>query len=227
MILDYLQPTPNWQYLITSDRPVILDIGCNDGGHSRIFQGIFPAGMIYAFEPDLRAISHCKYRLQIGQLDSARFELFEVALSDESGETLFHPSGGNVEGAPWYDTGWDLSGSLLKPNHAFHPVVKGITFDQPVTVATLKLNDWLAGRSIPNIDLMWMDVQGAELKVLKGGTNALTKTRYIYLECEENSVYSGEPTLQEIVDFLEQFYFERIISYPDGNHLFKRLQGVM
>jgi hypothetical protein len=36
-MINDLYPVPDWQLLIQSKRPVIFDVGCNDGGHSRMF----------------------------------------------------------------------------------------------------------------------------------------------------------------------------------------------
>ena len=219
-MINDLYPVPDWQLLIQSKRPVIFDVGCNDGGHSRIFQHLFPECMIHAFEPDSRAIEHCKKRIALGQIDLARFQLFEGVLSDVQGTLEFWPSSGHVENAVWYESGWDLSGSTLKPVANKHPFVEGIIFESPVLVRSTTLDNYVEESAIQEIDLLWMDVQGAEFNVLKGSVNNLNKISYIYLECEASVVYEGQPTLHTITKFLQNYSFKRIANYPDGNYLF-------
>ena len=82
------------QGIIGSSPKVILDVGANDGGTSRVFQTLFPTAVIHGFEADRRAIERCKNRLEHGNLCRGRFALHEVAISDGPSsfcvETGFH-----------------------------------------------------------------------------------------------------------------------------------------
>lgn len=54
-------------------------------------------------------------------------------------------------------------------------------------------------------NLINLDVQGAELKVLKGATEFLKGVDYIYAELNLQELYKGCPLVSEIQDFLEGF----------------------
>ena len=72
----------------------------------------------------------------------------------------------------------------------------------PVTVMTL--DGWRA-RCAPllrRVDLWWMDVQGAEARVLRGGTDTLRKTRILKLECHRGEMYAGQATEEELLGML-------------------------
>ena len=213
-------PTPNWRFLLGNAPEVIMDIGANDGGTSAVFQHLFPGAQIFAFEPDPRAILNCKRRVASGQLRLEYFELFEGAVSDEDGECEFYQSDGSDPNFQWYETGYDLSGSILRPLSEQLQQVPTVVFKNKIRVKTTTLDNWISGREIRAIDLLWMDVQGAEAKVLSGARNALRKVKYIYLECEERKTYTGQPTLQELMTLLDGFAL--VQSYSDGNHLFIR-----
>jgi|GEM_PF-3220983 len=43
--------------LIGRDDPIIFDIGCHDGGHTRWFLDLFPKARVHGFEPDVPAIA--------------------------------------------------------------------------------------------------------------------------------------------------------------------------
>ena len=116
--------------------------------------------------------------------------------------------------------GWDLSGSIKKPKlHLItHP---SITFDQSITVKTSTLDDWCNDHSIEVIDFIWMDVQGAELDIFRGGKNALSKTRFIYTEYSNIEIYEGQANLPELLKHLKNF---KIIIRYQNDVLLKNTQ---
>jgi FkbM family methyltransferase len=210
---EYYLPNPNWGMLISTASPVILDIGANDGGTSASFLRLFPGGKVYAFEPDPRALSRFKSRIAVGQIDSKNCVLFEGAVSCASGFLPFYQSQGTNPNLQWYETGWDLSGSLKRPLNSALPDVPSITFESTIQVPVTSLDEWAVDKHIRRIDLMWIDVQGAELDVLKGATKLLSQTEFIFLECGEQMAYEGQATLQQLVEQLSRHTL--IHKYPN------------
>ena len=163
--------------LIGKPNAIILEIGCNDGSDTLAFLRVMPQAEIYCFEPDARAIERFK-KLLGSDLDKVR--LFEIAVSDRTGQIDFHlSSGGDKPG------GWDLSGSIRRPkNHLKqYPWVK---FEKTITVNTCRLDDWCAEKSIRQVDFIWMDVQGAEGDVIAGAQKILQETKFLYTEYSNN-----------------------------------------
>ena len=79
---------------------------------------------------------------------------------------------------------------------------KSATVSPTVTVTTTRLD----GESMDGtIDLMWVDVQGAQRKVLAGAPNTLQQTRYLYIECHPTPMYDDEPTFAELCGLLPGF----------------------
>jgi FkbM family methyltransferase len=78
------------------------------------------------------------------------------------------------------------------------------TFDQQVQVPCIQL-DTLC-RDIAMIDLLWVDIQGAERDMIAGGTETLKKrTRYIMIEAEEVEMYEGQALKPELLAMLPDF----------------------
>jgi FkbM family methyltransferase len=90
--------------------------------------------------------------------------------------------------------------------------------------------------NIDSIDLLFMDIQGYELNVLKGCNNFINKIKYIFLEIpneninrnflkEGHSKYIDAPSRKDVIDFLFKNNFEQITSYYENeleeNVLFK------
>ena len=96
--------------LLARDDPVILDIGSNDGTHTRWFLDLFPRARVFSFEPDPRA-----RKRYAANVVSDRAVLFDLAISDRDGLIEFYVSSGK-QGDDFKD--WDESGSIRKPKHA-------------------------------------------------------------------------------------------------------------
>lgn len=189
--------------------PTILEIGCNDGEHTLWLLEIFENPTVYCFEPDPRAIA--RFKEKVGQRSNVH--LFEIALSDNNGDTTFYQSGGRLDekSIETMPEGWDLSGSIRQPKDhlAKHPWV---TFEQSITVKTATLDAWCREHAIGDIDFIWMDVQGAEIDVFRGGVTMLPKTRFIYTEYDNSELYEGQYTLKQLLKYLKDF--KVMIRYP-------------
>ena len=66
-----------------------------------------------------------------------------------------------------------------------------------------------------NIDLMKIDVQGAELLALRGAEQALARTRFVFAEVSFAPLYEGSCVFGEVYDFLCSRGF-RLLSIQEG-----------
>ena len=64
------------------------------------------------------------------------------------------------------------------------------------------------------IDLIWMDVQGAELDVLQGATEILKRTKMVSIEFHE-SQYCGASSAKDIRDLLLPYGFTETVIAGD------------
>jgi FkbM family methyltransferase len=177
---------------------------------------MFESPKVYCFEPDPRAIA--RFKTKVGQ--GSEVTLAEIALSDHNGEVIFYQSGGqrSEEHAKVMPEGWDKSGSIRRPKEHLtaHPWV---TFDKKIIVPTSTLDAWCDRHGIEAVDFIWMDVQGAELDVFRGGKNILTRTRFIYTEYSDNKLYEGQSNLRQLIKYLKDLNFRVLTRYP-GDVLF-------
>jgi len=192
--------------LVSRPDPTILEIGCNDGSNTRWFLEVFDSPRIFCFEPDPRAAS--RFRRQIGERPEISF--YEYAIGNKNGEETFFMSGGEeTEEMP---EGWDRSGSIRKPKNVTraHPWCK---FEKNIIIPTKTLDTWCAEQGIDQIDFIWMDVQGAEIDVIRGGRNALRKTRFLYTEYNNKELYEGQLSLKQLLKELP--WFDVVVRYED------------
>ncbi len=108
------------------------------------------------------------------------------------------------------------SSSILKPRRhltdypfvGFHNVVKMQTFtlDRILLAIASQRPEIMAA-----LDLLFMDTQGAELKVLQGANAVLHHVRYIYTEVGVGGGYEGDVPLEDLIAFLKTYGF-RIVD---------------
>ena len=96
-------------------------------------------------------------------------------------------------------------------------------------VKTITLDTAVKAYQIPLPDLIKMDVQGAELDVLKGASEVLSNCRDLILELQAVEYNRGAPLNSEVIDYLKGIGFELINEGPfsnngfDGDYHFSRL----
>ena len=81
------------------------------------------------------------------------------------------------------------------------------------------LDQVLSSRSVSEVDLLVMDIQGAELMALRGSLETLKKTRMVFLEASTRDIYyKGTPRLHELDDFFCALGFSRVMTVLHGQN---------
>lgn len=212
--------------LIGRSNGTIIEVGANDGTDTAKLLDIVPYGDVFAFEPDPRAIKRFKEIVT-----SERIHLIECAVGASVGTVQFYQSGGlwphgeeerTLQNLP---EDWDQSGSIRKPKEHLekHPWV---TFDKKIDVPIVTLDSWTFDHRIKLIDLLWADVQGAEMDLIAGASDTLRNTRFFYTEYSDTELYEGAPRLDDISSEIPDF--ELLETFED-NALFrnKRWAGLL
>lgn len=181
------------------DPKVILDIGSRDLEQSIELRSHFPNARIIAFEPVPEQYQICLEKSKQYQ----NIEVYNYALSDEEGELDFWVVEGNVGGS-----------SLLEPIDV--PYSSG-TWDK-IQVKCRRLDNVLKEIGVDIVDLVWLDVQGVELKVLKGMGSYITGVKAIHTEACPKPYYKGQVLKNELEEFLtNNAYTLEFIPSHDGN----------
>jgi len=134
----------------------VIDIGTHEGRHTEVFSGLVgPNGAVLAFEP----LPYLARALEERCINHVR--VFEFALSDFSGPSRFvHARGTPAESG--------LRERVYNLPQAADPVT--------IEVAVRKLDDFLPEISQP-VSFIKMDIEGAEVSCLRGGTRTLARFR--------------------------------------------------
>ena len=84
----------------------------------------------------------------------------------------------------------------------------GVIYEQAITICSTTLDDALsriAGALRQNA--LVMDVQGAEVVVLRGATKSLRQFQWVFAECADFEIYRNGCTYKQLETFLESVGF--------------------
>ncbi|MBD2107735.1 FkbM family methyltransferase [Nodosilinea sp. FACHB-13] len=186
---------------------VIFDIGSCEGEDSIKYSKVFPSARIFAVEALPSNLSLLKENLN--KYSVKNVEILPFALSDEAGICNFHVSSGQLEDKK---EDWDYgnkSSSLLAPTENLD-IFPWLKFSNIISVETNTLYNVCIEKDISSIDFVHMDVQGAELKILKGAGKFIKKIKLIWLEVEALELYKDQPLKKEIEEFMRENAFIKV-----------------
>lgn len=107
--------------------------------------------------------------------------------------------------ATFYETNWFMTGSLFKPNekvlNQFEQLDSVVKLQTEHPTHTVSLEDL---QEIEDIDMVKIDVQGAELDVFVGAGKKLDDVLLIWSEVEFLPLYENQPLFSEVEQFLRQ-----------------------
>lgn len=193
---------------------VIFEIGACEGEDSIRYSRLFPQSQIYAFEPLPKNFELITKNIE--KYNVKNVEVFNKALSEKNDSAEFYVSNGTPKGMTVSD--WDFgnkSSSLLPPEEHTN-IVEFIKFEEKIWVQTITLKSFCQQSEIDGIDFIHMDVQGAELLVLKGADNLISNIKVIWLEVAKISLYKGQPLVNDIEEFMSAHDFYLAKSCVDN-----------
>jgi FkbM family methyltransferase len=189
---------------------VIFDIGACEGEDSIRYSNLFKTATIYSFEPLPDNYNKCLKNFI--KYSNDRIKPFQLALSSSDSFAKFYVSSGNPEGVIHSDWDYGNKSSSLYPPDSSHKQFEWLKFEKQIKVKTQTISSFCIDQSIQKIDFIHMDVQGAELEVLKGAGNKLKTIKAIWLEVENISMYKGQPLRKDIEKFMRSSKFFKIID---------------
>jgi 2-O-methyltransferase len=167
----------------------------------------YPCSQIHAFEPVPRYCQH-----------------LESAFRRQKRVTIYPMALGNVSGTiQLWDTERDGVQSTKRPQvDVFEQLYgKPIGSYSPINVVMQTL-DSVSWEPVPDtmLDLLWIDVQGAEMDVLLGGDAILNKTRAVFAEVAlHGSGYDGGCSYEDVNNYLSTRGFDLICCGFDPKNL--------
>jgi FkbM family methyltransferase len=200
---------------------VVFELGARDASETLGFNELLENPEIYSFECNPATIPLCREKIQ----PYKNIHLIEKAVSEVNGKIKFYQIDQEKTVTTWKDG--NPGASSLFPSSGKYPIEKYVQNEIQVEVISLK--NFIESYKINHIDLLWMDIQGAELNALKGLGEYIEKVKIIHLELEFFEIYKNQPLFWEVKSFLNKngFYLIGFTSFEkyacDGIFINKNL----
>lgn len=192
---------------------VIVEAGAADGVDTSTFASVYPESFIYALEPVKPQFDFLVTKFK----EDKNVALFNLAFSDKNEEIQMNVGNGIGK------LGGMGSSSLLKPlkHTTYFPE---IAFNDTQSVTAVTLDSFLNSNKIEFVDLLWLDIQGKELDVLRASRKRLmASVKLIHIEISRVKLYEGMPNEKELRRFLKNAGFSCKVDKVgaiSGNALF-------
>jgi FkbM family methyltransferase len=177
----------------------VFDVGANIGQYALLSASrVGQAGRVHAFEPTPETCAELRRNIKLNGFGNVTVN--EAAVSDSVGEaSIFYREADNPGGNTIFDASFGCPSAQI---------------------STLTLDSYVLERGISKVDLIKMDIEGAEVVAFKGARQLLSAKNAPLLVLEVNPLalsFSGS-SQQEMLGLLEQcgYHYYPISSYGDA-----------
>jgi FkbM family methyltransferase len=192
---------------------VFYDIGANIGVYSCLVDNILSAGSVVAIEPHPSNAERLQKNVSSNNLETT---VIQEALSNEEGEVELAVAVESHTTSPGHN--------LIELNESVKEYSEASA--QTVTVDMLKGDHLISKENLLSPTVIKLDVEGAELDVLRGLEKTLSRNdcRLIYCEVHRDHLQTFGGTESEVHDILTEhgFSIERLNDHGAKYHLCAR-----
>jgi FkbM family methyltransferase len=183
-------------------KPVILDIGANQGQTVQNYQRVFPEATIHCFEPFPASVAVLQELFQ----NDPHVTINALAIADRPGQRDFYVN----------ETMHFTNSLLPRPTDTRRYFPKQAAAKAKITVPCTTIDAYLRDKNLSKIDILKMDIQGGELMALQGAADTLSKhiPHLVYTEAYFVPHYQGAPMLLELWQFLVEHGYSLFDLYP-------------
>lgn len=161
-------PSDCWalQKELGGDARVVFDVGARHGRVTGRYTEMFPEAIVYAFEPEGDNFKNLLKRIPKFLGSAKRVKPFRYAILDYVGTTPFHVHGMS-------DVHSVFESTQYQPKSL-----------KTVEVPAISLDEFCSKHKIERVDVLKIDTEGAELRVLQGASRLLRENRVGMIYCE-------------------------------------------
>jgi FkbM family methyltransferase len=204
---------PNEFYFLNqllSPGMTVVDLGANEGLYTLFAaKHVGDSGMVLAFEPSLREFQRLQNNLVLNK-EITNVQPFQIALSNTSGTQLLKVAADN-------HSGQNTLGDFI---------YEGVTCLKAETITVRRLDDVLEELAVESVDLIKIDVEGAEFLVFEGARKTLERDRPLILfELVDQALQKQGSSTHDLLSYLRNLGYE-IFAWGDFTGLpIKTTQG--
>ena len=193
----------------------IFDVGAHVGNVSLKYNKLFPNSSIYSFEPFPESFSS----LQQNTSQHKNIKIFNKGLGEYVGSSKFHS---NIH---------EQTNSILATHEEANSNwgnTDMLNTKEVLNIELTTVDQVVAEENIKRIDILKMDVQGAEYKVMAGAKKIMEEEMIslIYTEIITIPTYQNQQKLDAVLKMYREYGFELFTIYNSGYTEKGRLQYI-
>jgi FkbM family methyltransferase len=171
------------QTRLVADAQTIFDVGANVGQSAKTYRRLYPGAEIWSFEPFPDS-----YKTLCRSLGDKKFHPTALALSDRISKTELNIGGDSI-----------TNSLLRRKSHT----------GKTIEVQTDTIDNFCRTRGIPHIDILKVDVEGAEERVFRGARDMFSRgaVRAVFVEVYFRPVYERMPLFGDLDAHLNKLGF--------------------
>ncbi len=174
---------------------ICFDVGANIGHLSILMAKKASNGLVFSIEPQPKVFAYLLDNIQINNIEN--IIPINIAISEENGITEFYS----------FNYADDQSALVIDKQWKF----------KMVKVLSLRLDSLLKILKLNKIDFLKIDVEGAELLVLRSLGEYISKVKYIWFEFIEENYRKFNYNGQQLLDFLDKHRFSVYMLSENGS----------
>lgn len=181
---------------------VVIDAGALDAlAGSRWAKLPANSVMCHGFEPDVRECERLNVTAKAGGLD---FHFYPLALAGRTGPVEFYRYAEPAANSFYAPNGrllgrWCYTRSLT--------LASQFELKEKLSLDAVCLDDWAKAHAVADVDFIKLNVQGAELDILRGAEGLLKNTLGLMVEQTFNATYVGAPLFGDVFKFISDAGF--------------------
>ncbi len=183
---------------------VVFDVGANAGQWTKQLLDVHKDVSIHAFEPARTTYEEFTARTKTLLLDSHASRIIpnNLALGRSEETRVFHHYPENSTMSTLYRRSEKAVGAI--------PTVKE-------EIETITLDSYCTRNGLPHVNFLKIDVEGAELDVLRGSSRMLKEGRIDFVQFEYGGTYlDAGTTLRQAFDYLGEFDYHLFLISANG-----------
>ena len=181
---------------------VFIDIGANIGTFTLVAARRALLGHVHAFEPSAHHFARLARNVELNHFENV--VLNQKGLYDQPGEAiLFLPS---------------QAGEMNNSGAAsLYTCGTGETEQVSEAVSLVRLDDYIRDRSIERVDIIKIDIEGAEIKALEGARETIMRFRpLVFMELDLDNLARADRSADEVLELWKSLDYEVFIIRVTG-----------
>ena len=192
---------------LSSNYPLFIDIGANVGVWAVALAAAHPKAHVYCFEPTPNSFSMLRHNVALNRLQNVTAT--QIAVSDSAGVLPFQVT-----------ENMSIFNRLAPSKESAEDMHRGrFTNARTIDVESICLDDFCKDRRIDRIGFLKIDVEGAEVCVLRGAEQLLRNRAIdlIFIEVDPDNLRELGDSIDDLASVVRNKRYTFHMLRPDGS----------